>query len=155
MALYKLDVSRASHEVKVIWYTNKTFFVHGEVDSYASPSEEASKEKTELASILQNCLSSLGQYIQKSNAEPFRKRSYHNEELTELQSSISQLSVKFIDQEMEDDFLSFIQFPSESSAIHLRSQILAFIEQHSDIGAQSIKPKHNREWQLVNHVLKF
>jgi len=116
--------------------------------------EKASKEKTELASILQNCLSSLGQYIQKSNAEPFRERSYHNEELTELQSSISQLSVKFIDQEMEDDFLSFIQFPSESLAIHLRSQILAFIEQHSDIGAQSIKPKHNRELAIGESCFK-
>jgi hypothetical protein len=107
--------------------------------------EKSSQEKIELAMIFQKCLSSLGKYIQKANSVPGRERSFYEAELTEIQDSISQLMVKCIDRELEDNLLSLIQFPSETLAMHLRSQVLVIVEKHSGIGAQLIQPSNDKE----------
>lgn len=109
--------------------------------------ERGSREKVELVVTFQKCLSSLGVFIQKVSSTPNKEPSYFQEEITAVQNSISELAVKFIDKELENDLISFIQFPSEDHAIYLRGRITTIIENNSEIGAKVLSSAKDNDQQ--------
>ena len=114
-----------------------------------------SRERVETTIIFQNSLSSLGEFINKAQNMPNKDASYFKEEISAIQASMSQLTVKFINSDLERDLIAFISFPATNGAVRLREKILKILKTNTDLASTVVLQKERPVYEGYNFTVNI